>query len=164
MNTLYRKCFPLDPVVRELGKQEILLRSLPVRYWCEIRNPFPIWSPLTGRFTVPGRTPKGPGFLSDGASVPDFAYWLVSDTHPDVLWPAYGHDFLFANSGAFTNDDGIIIRLSLHQCNECIDYWMKAVGASEFRRRIVMTGLHIGSWACWHAPQPPAKLASAQPY
>lgn len=154
MNTeLYRQCFPKDPVVRELGPVEIAQRGLPDTYWCEFQEDFTVWSPLTDTVVVPK------GFLSDGASVPDFLWNVISDTAPYILFAGYGHDFIFSVQGILPNGK----VLTLEECNTCIGFWMGVLDANKERVDAVLLGLAIGSKKYWDASKPPAKIESAKP-
>lgn len=149
---LLRKCFPENPVVEELGPDDIAKLQLPDTYWCRFIQPFKVWSPLTGDIEVPA------GFMSDGASVPDALWNLISDTAPYILFAGYGHDFIFSLNGILPS--GIV--LDRGQCNQCIGYWMGVLGADVARIDAVEIGLAIGSKKYWDASKPPAKVESAK--
>ena len=150
--TLLRKCFPANPLVEELGPDDIAFRGLPDTYWCRFYQPFKVWSPLTGEFEIPA------GFLSDGASIFSELYSLVlSDTDPRILFAAYGHDYIFSLQGILPN--GTI--LTREQCNSCIGYWMGVLGAEQIKIDEVLLGLAIGSKKYWDASKPAAKVESA---
>lgn len=150
--SLFRKCFPSDLIVRELGPDEIAQRGFRMNYWEQYQKAFPVWSPLTGDFEIPQ------GFFSDGASIPDWLWGLISDTAPYILFPSGGHDLLFSLRGVLPNGK----TLTRQECNECIAYWMRACGAAEWRVWLVSLGLAIGSKRYWDASKPAAKVESAK--
>lgn len=152
-STLLRKCFPANPVVEELGPDDIAKETLPDTYWCKFLQPFEVWSPLTGNIKVPI------GFLSDGASIPEELWNFLSDTAPYVLFAGYAHDYIFSLQGILPNGT----TLTREQCNQCIGYWMGVLGANTARIDAVLMGLAIGSKRYWDASKPPAKVESAKP-
>lgn len=133
--------FPSPAYVRELPRAEIIARRLGLGYWCQFLAAFPVESAIAGRFEVPA------GFLSNGASIPRLVYAVLDDTHPDILFPAYPHDFLYAVRGHLP--DGRV--LTRHECDDVIRELMLAIGAPRWKADAVKAALYVGGWKAWNA-------------
>jgi hypothetical protein len=134
--------FPTSAVVRELPRREILQRGLPFCYWCEFTRPFWVKSAIAGEFLVPA------GFLSNGASVPRLLWAILDDTHPDVLYAAYAHDYLFATNGELP---GVAVVLTRNECNAVMRELMLDIGAPWWKAELVYWALVIGSRGAWES-------------
>ncbi len=105
---LLRKCFPANPLVEELGPDDIMRLGLPDTYWCQLARPFDFWSPLTEQCRIPI------GFNTDGASIPEIVQPLVMNgLDPRILFAGYAHDYIFSLQGVLPNG----ITLTREQCN-----------------------------------------------
>jgi len=132
--------FPKSAVVRELPRREIIERRLPFGYWCEFLEPMPVRSHIAGDFDIPQ------GFLSNGASVPNALYWIIDDTHPDILYPAYGHDALYAVRGWIAGR-----RLTRQQCDAAMREMMLSIGSPLWKAEGVYYALRAGGAAAWNS-------------
>ncbi len=137
--------FPFSAYVRELPRAEIARDGLPFGYWCEFVRPFPVFSRIAGEFEIPA------GFRSNGASIPKAVYALLDDTHPDILYPAYAHDRLYAIRGHLPGRD-----LTRHQCDDVIRELMLDIGAPRWKADAVKAALYFGGGSAWQISLLPA--------
>lgn len=128
-----------DSLVRDLPRQEILARGLPFRWWGEHQRELVCHSSIAGLLQV------GLKSLTDGASVPKLAWSLLPSNDPDVLYPAYFHDPLYALRGELPH-----ITLSRQDCDGVMEELMQLIGAPLWKRRVVYRALRVGGWAAWN--------------
>ena len=138
--------FTGSAVLRELPRGEMIRRSLPLKWHGEFVQPLFCRSAIAGcTITIPK------GFLTDGASVPRFFWRMISDTDPDILYPSFLHDLLYALNGrlpsALTN--GNPVNLTREQCDEILFEQMEAVGCGWFKRHSAYRALRMFGQAAW---------------
>ena len=130
--------FQSSAVVRELPRAEILAKGLPLRWWGEFLRDLTCCSAIAGRFVIPD------GFLTDGASVPRPVWALLDNSDPDILYPAFAHDYLYAVQG-----DLLQRRLTRQQCDAVLAEQMEAVGAPRWKIAAVYRTLRIAGGVAW---------------
>ena len=130
--------FQSSAIVRQLPRHEILGRGLPVRWWGEFLRDLTCHSEIAGRFVIPD------GFLTDGASVPRPVWALLANSDPDLLYPAFAHDYLYTVRG-----DLLARALTRQQCDAVLAEQMKAVGASRWKIAAVYRALRIAGGPAW---------------
>ena len=130
--------FPSSAIVRELPRHEIVGRGLPFRWWGEFQRDLTCLSDIAGRFVVPD------GFLTDGASIPRPVWALLDNSDPDLLYPAFAHDYLYAVQG-----DLLERRLTRQQCDAVLAEQMQAVNAPRWKIAAVYRALRIAGGFAW---------------
>ena len=140
--------FRSSAIVRELPRHEILGRGLPLRWWGEFQRDLTCHSAIAGRFVIPD------GFLTDGASVPRPVWALLDASDPDLLYPAFAHDYLYTLQG-----DLYTKTLTRKQCDAVLAEQMEAVGAPAWKVATVYRALRIGGGFAWKRDDS-AKLAT----
>jgi hypothetical protein len=130
--------FQSSAIVRELPRHEILGRGLPFRWWGEFQRDLTCHSAIAGRFVVPD------GFLTDGASVPRPVWALLDNSDPDLLYPAFAHDYLYAVQG-----DLLERKLTRQQCDAVMAEQMRAVKAPGWKVSAVYRALRIAGGSAW---------------
>lgn len=136
-----RDCFPASALVRDLPRQEIVERALPLTWHGEFLNAFPFYCEILDQLLW---VPKG--FITDGASVPRLVWAVLSDTDPDILYPSYGHDFLYAVKG---DVKGARRPLTRDECDQTIRSLMAGIGAPRFKRDQVYFQLKLWGGKAW---------------
>jgi len=131
--------FPQSALVRELPRHEIASRGLKFGYWCEFLEPMPVRSSIAGDFDIPR------GFLSNGASTPKILYSILDDTHPDILYPAYAHDYAYHVRGWIEGK-----RLTRQQCDAMMRELMLDIGAPLWKSETVYHALRVGGAKAWN--------------
>jgi hypothetical protein len=140
--------FASSAIVRELPRHEIVGRGLPLRWWGEFQRDLTCRSIIAGRFLVPD------GFLTDGASVPRPVWALLDASDPDILYPAFAHDYLYAVRGELLDR-----TLSREECDAVLKEQMEAVGAPRWKIAAVYRAIRIGGGPAWNnAAHSAAKL------
>lgn len=130
--------FASSAIVRELPRAEILGRGLPLRWWGEFQRDLTCLSAIAGRFSIPD------GFLTDGASVPRPVWALLDPSDPEILYPAFAHDWLYAVQGEIPGR-----VLTRQQCDAVLAEQMEAVGAPGWKIAAVYRTLRIAGGFAW---------------
>lgn len=130
--------FQSSAIVRELPRSEILARGLPLRWWGEFQRDLTCHSAIAGRFVIPD------GFLTDGASVPRPVWALLDNSDPDILYPAFAHDYLYTHQG-----DLLGRVLTRKQCDAVLAEQMEVVGAPRWKIAAVYQTLRIAGGIAW---------------
>lgn len=130
--------FGNNALVRSLLREEIVRRSLPLRWWGEFQNALQCCSPVTGNFAIPA------GFLTDAATVPRLVWGILSPTDPDILYPSFAHDYLYAVNGVL---EGRV--LSRKDCDVVLRELMLALGAAPWKARLVYLAVRAGGARAW---------------
>jgi hypothetical protein len=130
--------FQSSAIVRELPRHEILGRGLPLRWWGEFQRDLTCHSAIAGRFVIPD------GFLTDGASVPRPVWALLDASDPDLLYPAFAHDYLYTLQG-----DLYTRALTRQQCDAVLAEQMEAVGAPRWKIATVYRALRLAGGFAW---------------
>jgi hypothetical protein len=126
-------------VTRQLARREILDRGLPLKWWSEFQQDLPVYTVAAAAFVVPS------GFLTDGASVPRPVWALLANSDPDILYPAFAHDYLYAVWGKIPNG----LTLTRQQCDETLRELMQAIGAPAWKAGLVYAAVRAGGKAAW---------------
>ena len=130
--------FQSSAIVRELPRAEILAKGLPLRWWGEFLRDLTCCSAIAGRFVIPD------GFLTDGASVPRPVWALLDNSDPDILYPAFAHDFLYSMRGEMPGR-----VLTRQQCDAVLAEQMEVVGAPRWKIATVYRALRIAGGPAW---------------
>jgi hypothetical protein len=130
--------FQSSAILRELPRHEIIGRGLPLRWWGEFQRDLTCLSAIAGRLVIPD------GFLTDGASVPRPVWALLANSDPDLLYPAFVHDYLYAVQG-----DLYTKTLTRQQCDAVLAEQMQAVGAPAWKVATVYRALRIAGGPAW---------------
>lgn len=96
------------------------------------------WAPMELRIVAPA------GFVGDLASVPRWAKAIVDDDDPDIVLGAVIHDWLYHRRGALGR-----VMLTRAQADAVLRDGMRAVGAREWRVRLVYAAVRLGGGAAW---------------
>ena len=124
---------------RQLARREILDRGLPFRWWSEFQQDLPVYDVAAAEFIVPA------GFLTDGASVPRALWAMLASSDPDILYPAFAHDYLYAVRGKIPNG----LTLTRQQCDETLRELMLAIGAPAWKAALVYAAVRAGGQSAW---------------
>lgn len=139
--------FDNNALVRSLLREEIVRRSLPLRWWGEFQKSLGCRSSVAGSFAIPA------GFLTDAATVPRVVWGVLSPTDPDILYPSFAHDYLYAVNGAL---EGRV--LSRKDCDAVLRELMLALGASPWKARLVYLAVRAGGGRAWDDAEAHQKL------
>ena len=142
--------FPQSALVKDLSVREIVQYALPNKYWCQFLEQFEVNSDIAGRFWVPK------GFLSDGASIPKWMWNVLDPCDPEILFPSYAHDYLYAMCGQLAGT-----QLTKDQCDRVIRELMLKCGAPRWKANGVYAGLNVGGGKAWR--QAEAELRKPNP-
>lgn len=143
--------FTSSAIVRDLPPDEITRRKLPRRWWGEFQKDLIVYSDIAGRLLIPS------GFLTDGASVPRAVWSILSDTDPDILYPSYAHDLLYALRGQLPGRS-----FTREQCDQVIHELMLLSGCPSWKADLVYMALRAGGRKAWNEGVEDSKLKSAQ--
>lgn len=130
--------FSNNALVRSLLREEIVRRSLPLRWWGEFQSALQCCSPVTGHFAIPA------GFLTDAATVPRLVWGILSPTDPDILYPSFAHDYLYAVNGALEGRS-----LTRKDCDVALYELMVAAGSPRWKARLVYAAVRAGGGGAW---------------
>jgi len=130
--------FASSAIVRQIPRREILARGLPLRWWGVFQRDLTCHSAIAGRLVIPN------GFLTDGASVPRPVWALLANSDPDLLYPAFAHDYLYTVRG-----DLLDRALTRQECDAVLAEQMEAVGAPRWKIATVYRALRIAGGPAW---------------
>lgn len=130
--------FQSSAIIRQLPRREIIGRGLPLRWWGEFQRDLTCLSAIAGRLVIPD------GFLTDGASVPRPVWALLANSDPDLLYPAFAHDYLYTLQG-----DLYTRALTRQQCDAVLAEQMEAVGAPRWKIATVYRALRLAGGFAW---------------
>lgn len=94
-------------------------------------------------------------FVSDGASIPRFAWIIVGSPWSGVFpYAAVIHDFLYSKLGKLDNK-----TYTRYQCDKIFLEAMRVLGVSWWKRRIMYRAVRMWGWIPWrnHAYKKEAK-------
>jgi hypothetical protein len=137
--------FSNDVDLRILQKAEIKLHKLPMVWYGEFQRDAICYSGIAGNILIPR------GFLTDGGSVPRFFWRLIDSTDPDILYPAFAHDFLYSTHGGPKH-------LKRRVCDKVLREQMKALKVRKWKIAAVYLGVRLFGWHAWNN-EPMYKLA-----
>lgn len=124
---------------RQLARREILDRGLPLKWWSEFQQDLPVYTVAAAGFVIPA------GFMTDGASVPRPVWAVLASSDPDILYPAFAHDYLYAVWGKIPNG----LTLTRQQCDETLRELMLAIGAPAWKAALVYAAVRAGGSSAW---------------
>ena len=85
------------------------------------------------------------GFVSDGASIPRFLWWLFTPFSPDTIDAAIPHDFVYRNQSWWArmgyNKKDADIMMNLIMIERKVSGW---------KRRWIYAGLRTFGWIGWN--------------
>lgn len=118
-------------------------------------NPYSYSWSLDGVVYATLSVPKG--FVTDGASVPRFA-WTITGIRPDGLIRAAAliHDWLYFNGGrlpagsyAFTDHRPVLGRWRRKDADKLFARIMRECGVAKHKRRMAYLAVRLFGWRAW---------------
>jgi Protein of unknown function (DUF1353) len=151
--------FQSEVELTPLSKADIIARGLPLRWHGQLNTELVCVSSFCGTFTIPV------GFLTDGATIPKIFWNVLSDTDPNILYPAFAHDFCYSVHGNLPN--AVVTK---DQADQMLREQMKILGAPIWQCDAVYRAVHwfggghfiaklVGMRRAWSDVTHPAKLS-----
>jgi hypothetical protein len=152
--------FQSEVTLVPLSKAEIARRGLPRRWHGQFTTDLVVESEFCGTFTIPA------GFITDGGTIPRLAWNLIDPSDPNILYPAFAHDWPYSTHGHLL--EGRVVTKD--QTDQMIRELMKSIGDTRLQYDAVYRAVHwfghfdataklVGMRRSWNSVTPAAKLA-----